>query len=82
MVHQEQIYLSTKSHGDMHDITEKVNAIVKHSGIKTGMAHIFNIGSTGAVGTIEFEPGLQRDLPEILNKLIPPSREYGRINST
>jgi secondary thiamine-phosphate synthase enzyme len=77
MVHQEHINLSTDAQGDMHDITDKVNAVVRGSGIQTGMAHIFNIGSTAAVGTIEFEPGLKRDLPEILNKLIPPSRDYG-----
>ncbi len=77
MVHQEQIDLSTNGHGDMHDLTQQVNQAVKNSGIKTGMAHVFNIGSTGTIGTIEFEPGLQRDLPELLNKLIPPSREYG-----
>lgn len=76
MVHQEQISLSTKPNGDMHDLTDKVDRIVKNSGIRTGIAHIFNIGSTAAIGTIEFEPGLQKDLPEILNKLIPPSREY------
>lgn len=77
MVHQDYIQLSTESNGDMQDITNKVNAIVKRSRIKTGMAHIFNIGSTASIGTIEFEPGLQKDLPEILNRLIPPSREYG-----
>lgn len=38
---------------------------------------MFNIGSTAAIGTIEFEPGLQRDLPEILDKLMPPSGNYG-----
>ena len=38
---------------------------------------MFHIGSTGAIGTIEFEPGLQHDLPEVLDRLIPPSREYG-----
>jgi thiamine phosphate synthase YjbQ (UPF0047 family) len=77
MVHQEHINLSTKGHGDMHDLTQEVNQVVKNSGMKTGMAHVFNIGSTGAIGTIEFEPGLQRDLPELLNKLIPPNRDYG-----
>ncbi|MBZ8179575.1 secondary thiamine-phosphate synthase enzyme YjbQ [Oscillatoria salina] len=77
MVYQEQIELSTDANGDMHDLTDKVNYVVKNSGIKTGIAHIFNIGSTAAIGTIEFEPGLQRDLPEILNKLMPPSRDYG-----
>lgn len=77
MIHQSHIEFYTKSHGDMHDLTDEVSRIVKNSGIKTGMVHIFNIGSTAAIGTIEFEPGLQRDLPELLNKLIPPSREYG-----
>lgn len=77
MVHQEQITLSTKGHGDMYDLTSQVSQVVKNSGIRSGIAHVFNIGSTGAIGAIEFEPGLQHDLPEILNKLIPPSRDYG-----
>jgi secondary thiamine-phosphate synthase enzyme len=38
---------------------------------------VFNVGSTAAIGTIEFEPGLERDLPELLDRLIPPSRQYG-----
>jgi len=61
----------------MHDLTEQVAAIVTSSGIRTGTANVFNVGSTAAVGTIEFEPGLQHDLPAILDKLIPPSRNYG-----
>ena len=76
MVHQEQITIPTKGQGDMHDITEQVSKIVKKSGIYVGMVNIFNVGSTGAIGAIEFEPGLQKDLPAILNKLIPPSRDY------
>jgi len=77
MTYQQQISLSTKGHGDMHDLTEQIAVIVNSSGIKTGLMHVFNVGSTAALGTIEFEPGLQRDLPAILDKLIPPSRSYG-----
>ena len=77
MCYQQQILLTTKSSGDMHDLTEQVAAIVTSSGIRTGTVNIFNVGSTAAVGTIEFEPGLERDLPAILDKLIPPSRSYG-----
>ncbi len=77
MTYQQQISLSTKGHGDMHDLTEQVSAIVNSCGIQTGLMHVFNVGSTAALGTIEFEPGLQRDLPAILDKLIPPSRSYG-----
>ncbi|ASC73117.1 secondary thiamine-phosphate synthase enzyme [Halomicronema hongdechloris C2206] len=77
MVFQTDINLLTKGHGDMHDITDQVNSIVQQSGITQGMVNIFNIGSTATVGTIEFEPGLQQDLPSLLNRLIPPSRDYG-----
>jgi secondary thiamine-phosphate synthase enzyme len=77
MVIQEQLTLSTRGHGDMHDLTDRVAAIVARSKIAVGIAHIFNLGSTAAVGTIEFEPGLRKDLPAILDRLMPPSREYG-----
>ncbi len=77
MVYQDQISLSTSGHGDMHDVTDRVARVVAASGVQTGLAHVHVIGSTGAVGTIEFEPGLQRDLPETLDRLIPPGRSYG-----
>jgi secondary thiamine-phosphate synthase enzyme len=77
MTYQQQISIRTSGHRDMHDLTEKITDIVEKSGVHTGTVNVFNVGSTAAVGTIEFEPGLQRDLPEILDKLIPPSRDYG-----
>lgn len=77
MVHQERLSIETSGHRDMHDITEQVAQVVGRSEIETGVAHVLNLGSTGAVGVIEFEPGLQRDMPEILDRLIPPSRNYG-----
>ena len=77
MTFQKTITFSTSGHRDMHDITNRISEVVYESGIKTGIVHIFNVGSTGAIGTIEFEPGLEYDLPEILDKLIPSSRNYG-----
>ncbi len=77
MVYQKTLTVTTRGHGDMHDLTDRVARIVSDSGIRTGIAHIFNVGSTGSVGMIEFEPGLERDLPELLDRLIPPSRDYG-----
>jgi len=77
MVFQDRFSLATSGHRDLHDITEQVATIVQRSGMRTGLVHVFNVGSTAAVGAIEFEPGLQRDLPELLDRLIPPSRSYG-----
>lgn len=76
MVIQKQFEISTRGHGHMQDVTREVAQIVTDSGIRTGVAHVFNIGSTASLGTIEFEPGLERDLPELLDRVIPPSRSY------
>jgi secondary thiamine-phosphate synthase enzyme len=77
MVFQEQLTVSTRGHGDMHDLTEQVAEVVSRSRVRTGLVHVFNVGSTSAVGTIEFEPGLRKDLPAVLDRLLPPSRDYG-----
>ena len=77
MTYQEEIIIATTGHRHMQDITVEVTEIINRSLIQVGIAHIFNVGSTGTVGTIEFEPGLERDMPEILDKLIPPGRHYG-----
>jgi secondary thiamine-phosphate synthase enzyme len=77
VVHQDRITLHTKGHGALNDLTEAVAKIVRQSKVQTGTAHVFAVGSTAAIGAIEFEPGLQKDLPETLDRLLPPSREYG-----
>jgi len=77
MIYQREIQLQTAGHRQMHNLTDEVAQIVNASGVQSGVAHIFNVGSTGAIGTIEFEPGLQQDLPAMLDKLFPPSRDYG-----
>lgn len=74
---QVSIKLSTRFHGEMHDLSDSVQKIVSGSGITTGMVNVSVVGSTASVSTIEFEPGLKRDLPELLDRLIPPSRSYG-----
>lgn len=77
MIHQTTLELTTSSHGHIHQIDDQIQHLVTESGITTGIAHVFNTGSTGAICMIELEPGLEKDLPELLNKLIPPSLAYG-----
>ena len=77
MLHQRQFTVETSGHRDMNNITDRVQGVVTESGVAVGTVHVFNVGSTGALGTIEFEPGLQRDLPELLDRLIPPNPGYG-----
>ena len=77
MVFQKQITLRTTGHGHMQDLTKLVARLVEQAGVQTGIVNVFNVGSTAAVGTIEFEPGLKGDLPAALDRLLPPSRQYG-----
>ncbi len=77
MVFQQSIRVSTEIHGEVHELTERVQTIVSESQVATGIVNVSVIGSTAAVSTIEFEPGLRRDLPQLLDRLIPASRSYG-----
>jgi secondary thiamine-phosphate synthase enzyme len=77
MIFQDRIHLTTHGHGHMQDLTHLAQQAVERSKVQTGVAHFFAVGSTAALGAIEFEPGLQRDLPELLDRLMPPSRSYG-----
>ena len=76
MVFQRELTLRTQSSGEMHDLTGAVTRIVGESGVRAGIVQIFNVGSTGAIGAIEFEPGLKQDLPALLRRLIPPGQDY------
>ena len=75
-VYREEIRIKTAREGDIVDITDLVENVVKRSGISDGMVHVFAIGSTAAISTMEYEPGLKRDLPEILERIAPKDLEY------
>jgi secondary thiamine-phosphate synthase enzyme len=61
---------------DVIDITNEINQKVAESRIKVGQALVSVVGSTAGVTTIEFEPGLIRDMEDLFNKLAPPTRDY------
>jgi len=76
MAYQDKIKIHTSGHRDIHDITSQVEEIINQSEVQTGIAHVYNVGSTGVIGITEFEPGLKQDIPAILDSLIPPGNEY------
>jgi len=75
-VYQEEVDVRTGGEGDILDITDLVENVVRKSGIKNGVVHVFAIGSTAAISTMEYEPGLKRDLPEALERIAPKNAEY------
>ncbi len=68
MVFGKQVTLETKGYSDIKDITGKVQDIVGKSKIKNGIAHIFAVGSTASVTTIEYEPALVEDMKDQLEE--------------
>jgi secondary thiamine-phosphate synthase enzyme len=71
-----KISFKTRSEGDIVDITSHVQKAVKNSNISDGIACIFVPGATGAITTIEYEPGLLSDLPDALDRLFPRDITY------
>ncbi len=60
----------------MIDITGKVSQILKKSGLSEGIINIFNPGATGSLITIEYEPGLKKDFPLLLERIAPKNQYY------
>jgi len=71
-----QIKISSKSENDVIDITEQVADALSKSGISNGTITVFVSGSTGAITTIEYEPGLVKDFPEMLSRISPDDINY------
>lgn len=75
-VYYDEINVKTNGEVDIIDITENIQNIVDKSKIKDGIACIFVKGSTGTLTTIEYEPGLMKDLPRALQKIAPKGEHY------
>ncbi len=75
-IYQEYIEFSTKGENDVIDITKKVGNIVKRSGLREGLVNVFVIGSTAAISTMEYEPGLVYDLTSALSRIAPADIYY------
>ena len=71
-----RLSLSTEGEDDIIDITGEVQQAVQESGLDDGVAVVFVPGSTAAVTTIEYEPGLAKDFPQMLERVAPRTVEY------
>jgi len=71
-----QIKISSKSENDIIDITEQVADAILQCGILNGTVTVFVSGSTGAITTIEYEPGLVKDFPDMLSRIAPDDVNY------
>ncbi|RCK77444.1 MAG: hypothetical protein IGBAC_1753 [Ignavibacteriae bacterium] len=80
-IYTEYISIPTKGNNDIIDITDHILKVLRNSKIKDGILTIFVVGSTVGLTTIEYEPGLKKDFPEIMEKIAPRDRIYHHDNT-
>jgi secondary thiamine-phosphate synthase enzyme len=76
MVETRSIVFSTQAEMDVVDITKDVTNVLAESAASEGIVTVFVPGSTGALGTMEYEPGLVRDMKEFFEKVAPQDHYY------
>ena len=72
----DSVEISTRGHTDIIDITQQVEQVLWESELKNGNLTVFVSGSTAGITSIEYEPGLLKDLPAAFEKLASTGVTY------
>lgn len=72
----EKVHVSTKGHTDVIDLTGRLSSLLVKAGMNEGSMTVFVVGSTASITTVEYEPGLMKDLPEAFERLAPSGKTY------
>lgn len=71
-----RIYFHTEGNADIVNLTAEVRRIVKETGLTDGAVTVFFPGATGAITTLEFEPGVVQDFANLFDRIISPNEHY------
>jgi|GEM_PF-1805479 len=63
-----ELSFETKRFCDIHDMTPEASGLAGESGVENGQAHFFVVGSTAGITTVEYEPGLLKDIAAFFEK--------------
>ena len=75
-----KIHVKSKGENDIINITDLASQNLAESKLENGIVTFFVSGSTAALTTIEYEPGLVEDFPNMLDRIAPRNLEYGHEN--
>jgi secondary thiamine-phosphate synthase enzyme len=70
------VQLRSSKENDIIDFTEQTSKALKESRLENGIVTAFVSGSTAAITTIEYEPGLRHDFPKMLSRIVPKDVQY------
>jgi secondary thiamine-phosphate synthase enzyme len=73
----DRIRRATDGNDDIIDLTDEVQGVIADSGVVTGQAVVMVVGSTAAISTLEYEPGLvKRDIAAAYERIAPRNASY------
>ncbi len=72
----DRIKLSTNGNGTLINISHQIAEKLEESKLRTGNVTVFVVGSTAAITTFEYEPGLSKDMLEFYDRLAPENQSY------
>ena len=72
----DRITVETRGAGDLVNITDRIAACLAAVKLSAGHVIVFNVGSTAAITTFEYEPGMIQDMQELYEKIVPSKRHY------
>ena len=70
------VQLRSSTENDIINVTEQISGALKENELQNGIITVFIAGSTAAVTTIEYEPGLRHDFPKMLSRIAPKDIQY------
>ncbi|MGD9489547.1 MAG: secondary thiamine-phosphate synthase enzyme YjbQ [Calditrichaceae bacterium] len=76
MIKTKKVGMKTRGFNDIINLTEYAREFVSENSFLEGQLLIFIAGATAAISTIEYEPGLIQDLPEMLDRIAPMNKQY------
>lgn len=72
----ERFNIQTRGFTDIIDITSSVEALISRHNLQEAQATVYVAGSTASITTVEYEPGLLKDLPEAFEIIAPMRKTY------
>lgn len=72
----QKLIVQTQAEGEMQDLTEEVRKKLEEVALQEGVVHLFCVGSTFSLSTVEYEPGLLQDVPAALDRIAPQTIAY------
>ncbi len=72
----DRLHFDTQGDADMVNVTADIRRLVAETGLRAGTVTVFFPGATGAITTLEFEPGVVQDFKNLFDRIISPHEHY------